>query len=71
MCNTLSTGTLCCSMDYVFLLRMFLIQEIQKGRYHITPLGEAVLGRNLDVAILLIEKGADIFFKSGVSIYYF
>ena len=47
---------------------MFLMQEIRKGLYHITPLGEAVLGRNVDVSIVLIENGADIFFKSGVSI---
>ena len=44
-----------------------LIQEIRKGLYHITPLGEAVLGRNVDVSIVLIENGANILFKSGVS----
>ena len=49
------------------MFSMFLIQEIRKGLYHITPLGEAVLGRNVDVSIVLIENGADVLFKSGVS----
>ena len=49
------------------MFSMFLIQEIRKGLYHITPLGEAVLGRNVDVSIVLMENGADVQFKSGVS----
>ena len=49
------------------MFSMFLIQEIRKGLYHITPLGEAVLGRNVDVSIVLMENGADVLFKSGVS----
>ena len=49
------------------MFSVFLIQEIRKGLYHITPLGEAVLGRNVDVFIVLMENEADVLFKSGVS----
>ena len=60
---------LCSYVYYIKLMfSLLLIQEIRKGLYHITPLGEAVLGRNVDVSISLIQNGADILFKSGVSI---
>ena len=43
------------------------IQEVSKGTFHLTPLGEAALGRQQEVVNLLLANGADFTFKAGVS----
>ena len=43
------------------------MQEVRKGTFHLTPLAEAVLGRHVEVARVLLDEGADVRFKAGVS----
>ena len=40
---------------------------MRRGTFQLTPLGEAALGRHAEVMTLLLDKGADISFKAGVS----
>ena len=43
------------------------MQEVRRGTFHLTPLGEAALGRHVEVVKLLLGAGADFTFKAGVS----
>ena len=51
----------------LLLIAFICIQEVRKGTFHLTPLGEAALGRHVEVVKLLLAKGADYTFKAGVS----
>ena len=49
------------------LVTFVCIQEVRRGTFHLTPLGEAALGRHVEVVRLLIDAGAEVTFKAGVS----
>lgn len=51
----------------LLLIAFVCIQEVKKGTFHLTPLGEAALGRHVEVVRLLLDRGADYTFKAGVS----
>ena len=49
------------------LITSICIQEVRKGTFHLTPLGEAALGKHAEVVKLLLDEDADFRFKAGVS----
>lgn len=40
---------------------------MRRGTFHLTPLGEAALGKHVEVVRLLLDRDADYTFKAGVS----
>ena len=65
LCHIAAVSYCCCVI--LLLVTSIYIQEVRKGTFHLTPLGEAALGRQLEVVNLLLANGADFTFKAGVS----
>ena len=49
------------------LITSICIQEVRKGTFHLTPLGEAALGKHVEVVKLLLDENSDVKFQAGVS----